>query len=695
MLFLAWLPLLAGDEAVRDGQVVAQLVAKDTAWVPGQSHWVAIRLQHDAKWHTYWVSSATGYATSIEWDLPDGITAGPILWPVPIVYESMGYVEYVYEDEVLLPILLTFAQDFQPTAELRLAARVEWLMCTDTSCVPGGVDLTLSRPVMDSTSGDPEWAEAFTATFANIPTHDNTLPMAAYRAGDAIWLTISGRDGIAPKDLYFFDTQVLILPELSQTIRTIDGKWVIELTVDPAGVGTTDRLRGTLFNPNGWGAYGVAVEVDIAWTEGRPDLLTSATGTTSSRLSLTPGVLLFALLGGLILNLMPCVFPVIGIKIMGFVKQAGEARGKVVMHGLVFTAGVLASFWLLAALLIALRQGGQELGWGFQLQSPAFVYILTVLLFVFGLNMSGVFEVGQSAVGVGHNLTGKSGYTGSFFSGVLATVVATPCAAPFLAPALGAALALPAIDSLIVFTMIAIGLALPYLTLSAFPQLIQALPRPGPWMESFKQFMAFLLYATVAFLLWVLAAQLSDFNLFAPFALLALLFALVGIAMAVWIYGRWGALHLSARTRRFAYGISLLTFIAAFSLGWPRAIHAGSEDAPNIVWQTWEPGLAERLAAEGRIVYVDFTARWCVTCQTNKAAVFSSRTVLRTFAEHDIVALQADWTNRNDAITQALAAFNRSAVPFNLIYIPGQTEPIQLPELLTPGIVLNALQPHL
>jgi thiol:disulfide interchange protein DsbD len=393
-----------------------------------------------------------------------------------------------------------------------------------------------------------------------------------------------------------------------------------------------------------------------------------------------------AFVGGLILNLMPCVFPVLGIKILGFVNQAGADRRKVTLHGLVFALGVLVSFWGLAGLLAALRAGGDRLGWGFQLQSPAFVFVLAAVMLVFALSLSGVFEFGLGATGVGASLQSKSGYGGSFFTGVLATVVATPCSAPFLAPALGAALALPVAQSFVVFTAIALGLALPYLLLSIFPGAIKVLPRPGAWMETFKQFMAFPLYATVAFLVWVLAGQTS-----ADGQEYTLLFALLGltlIALAAWWYGRYSAPGAKPARARLGLlgGVLLLAFGVA--LGWPRPAVAATE----VAWQKWSPEAVAAARAEGKIVYVDFTARWCFTCQTNKAAVFGSGEVRSLFRDKDIVALKGDWTNQDPAITAELARFGRSAVPFNLIYKPGAPEPIVLPELLTAGTVLEALR---
>jgi thiol:disulfide interchange protein DsbD len=392
------------------------------------------------------------------------------------------------------------------------------------------------------------------------------------------------------------------------------------------------------------------------------------------------GTLVLAFLGGLILNLMPCVFPVLGIKILGFVNQSGADRRKVTLHGLVFAAGVLLSFWVLAGTLAVLRAGGSQLGWGFQLQSPAFVFGLAAVMLAFALNMSGVFEFGLTATGFGSSLQSKSGLTGSFLTGILATVAATPCSAPFLAPALGAALALSTAESFAIFTAIAIGLSTPYLLLSAFPSAVRILPRPGAWMETFKQVMAFPLYATVAYLVWVLAGQLPDTGL------LSALFGLVLVAMGVWAYGRWNAPGASAGRARFGMIACLVLIGLGAWVGWPKAA-----DPTDIVWEKWSPEAVEKLRSDNRIIYVDFTARWCATCQANERLVFHSDDVLREFRDKHIATLRGDWTNKDPAITAELARYHRGAVPFNLVYLPGRPDPVTLPELLTPSTVLNAL----
>jgi thiol:disulfide interchange protein DsbD len=510
--------------------------------------------------------------------------------------------------------------------------------------------------------------------------------------------------GPEPKDLHFFSDDNLVAYELPQTVKA-DGKggFVVTAPISPDGPADATALHGVLTSESGWGAGGSprGLRIDVPFA-GKSSAASAAAGTaTGSTTGTSDGAakastslaatLFLAFVGGLILNLMPCVFPVLGIKILGFVNQAGHERSKVIAHGLIFALGVLLSFWTLATVLAILRAGGDQLGWGFQLQSPAFVFTLAALMLVFALNMSGVFEFGLRATSVGGDLQTKSGYAGSFFTGVLATVVATPCSAPFLAPALGAALALSTVESFAIFTAIAIGLALPYLLLSIFPSAVKILPRPGAWMETFKQFMAFPLYATVGYLVWVLAGQVTEEGL------QNVLFGLVLVALAVWFYGRWNAPGASPGRARFGVAALILAGVAGFWLGWPHTSLAqtnGNVSSAGVTWEPWSTEAVEKLRAEGRVVYVDFTARWCATCQANKKLVFHSDDVLKEFAAQNVATLRADWTNQDPRITAELAKYNRSAVPFNVIWFPGKTEPTILPELLTAGTVLDAIKAH-
>lgn len=670
------------SEAHRDRHVEGRVIGESTHIQPGKPYRIGLLLDHDAGWHTYWKSTATGYATSVDWDLPEGFTAGELSWPVPKAYDFQGWTEFVYEDRVLLMTTLTPPETL-PEGRVEIGFTAEWLMCADV-CIPGEISGMITLPVKDSPPDpSPEWSGLFRKTDRDLPASPEGYDLQASKVAGGIELRVSGE---LPESAYFFDSRAVIKAQPEQDVRRLDnGTLAIFLPLDDAVDSVPGRLAGVLKAPEGWpqasGRAGLAVDIPVREPTGMG---------AESPGGLSAGILLLAFAGGLILNLMPCVFPVLGIKIMGFVGQAGASRGKVVSHGLVFTAGVLISFWILAGALLLLRSGGSQLGWGFQLQSPGFVLVLAILLFAFGLNMAGLFEFGQSAVGVGSELTGKSGFAGSFFSGVLATVVATPCAAPFLAPALGAALTLPPAGSILVFTVIALGLSVPYLLLSAFPALVQRLPRPGPWMESFKQFMSFLLFATVAYLLWVLAGQLTETTGHSPFSFLKVLLSLVAVAFALWVFGRWGTYHRKRPVRLVATGLSIL-FLGSGILAGLSATQPMAAGQSTVTWEKWEPGKAEALATAGKVVYVDFTARWCVTCQTNKAAVFASSKVRDFIRQNDVALLKADWTNHDPTIGRALAAFNRSAVPFNLVYLPNSPAPVILPELLTPGIVLDAL----
>jgi len=704
MTFLRLLPILvfalAGSFSLPSAlaQVRGSLLTEVETIQPGEPFYAALRLEHEGHWHTYWVNPGTGLATSIEWELPEGFTAGEIEWPAPAVLRDRHgeIIGNGYEGEVLLPVKLTPPENLEVGSQVMLRATADWLMC-DEVCIPGGAELELSLRVTAAGEDNVRlsgWHSQIRETLAGLPTPlSDDWQLSATRSGDTITLKVAPtgeRNGSTPqpRPTRFFADDNLIGFDLAQQI-TADkaGTYTLVLSVSPEMRNEPiERLTGVLLAEDSWrsGDSLPGLRVDVPLTESA-DVSGGLIGSTSSAQHGTSAGLIataaLAFLGGLILNLMPCVFPVLGIKILGFVNQAGSEQRKVVAHGLVFTLGVLLSFWALAGVLAVLRAGGEQLGWGFQLQSPEFVFGLAVLLLVFAMNLSGVFEFGLGATGLGAGLQTKSGLSGSFFTGVLATVVATPCSAPFLAPALGAALAMPVGESFLVFTAIAIGLSTPYLLLSIFPKAIGVLPRPGAWMETFKQFMAFPLYATVGYLLWVLAGQASE-N-----ALLMVFFGLVVVALGLWCYGRLRAPGASAGRARAGLVSGAALLACGLWLGWPQA-----PAATEIVWEPWSEELVAKYQREGRPIYLDFTARWCATCQTNKKLVFSSDEVLKTFANKNVAALKADWTSKDPKITAELAKYQKSAIPFNLIYLPGEASPRELPSLLTPGIVLDALR---
>jgi DsbC/DsbD-like thiol-disulfide interchange protein/cytochrome c biogenesis protein CcdA len=679
-LFAAALPARTFD------YVAASLVSEDASIKAGEPFTVALRFVHKPHWHTYWVNPGTGLATTLKWTLPPGWSAGDIQWPAPKLLSDSrnNIIGNGYDGDLLLPVTITPPADLKAGTSAEITVSAEWLMCQD-ECVPGNATLSLVLPVSaEGAQPDPVWAPRIQAVVAQLPVADPSWKAYASRGPATVTLVVRAEGAPADSarlaaDLHFFSedgTTAYDQPEIAAQ----DGKGGFTLTLPIASDAPKDapRLVGVLTSKQGWRPDGSlpGLRIDVPF------------GAIPAEVAAPPptgflGTLVLAFVGGLILNLMPCVFPVLGIKILGFVNQSGADRKKVTLHGIVFTAGVLVSFWVLAGILAVLRTGGAELGWGFQLQSPTFVFALAAAMLAFALNMSGVFEFGLTATGIGSGLQSKSGLMGSFLTGALATVAATPCAAPFLAPALGAALALPVAQSFAIFTVIGIGLSAPYLLLSAFPSAVKILPRPGAWMETFKQAMAFPLYATVAYLVWVLAGQLPDTGL------LFALFGLVLVAMGVWVYGRWTAPGASPGRVRFGQ----VACIVLLALGaWAgRPVPAAPTD---IVWDKWSPEAVEKLRADNRIIYVDFTARWCATCQANKRLVFhgvGSDEVLKAFREKHVATLEGDWTNKDPQITTELAKYHRAAVPFNLIWVPGSADPVILPELLTPSAVLGAL----
>jgi len=672
-------------------QVTASLVSADASVAPGRPFTVALRLVHKPHWHSYWINPGTGLPTTLKWSLPAGWTAGDIQWPAPMLLKDTrgNVIGNGYDGDLLLPVTLTPPGDLKPGATAVLAAEAEWLMCQD-ECVPGSAKLSLSLPVSADTPGpDPVMGARIREVLSGLPMADPSWIVSATRDATSVVLSVRPRDAaggpaLSADGLHFFSEDGTIASDLPQKAQS-DGKGGLVLTLPVASDGPANapRLVGVLTSSQGW-------RPDRSLTGLRIDAVfgqAPAAAPAAASLPAPPaaggflGTLALAFVGGLILNLMPCVFPVLGIKILGFVNQAGSDRRKVTLHGLVFTAGVLVSFWVLAGILAVLRAGGSQLGWGFQLQSPAFVFGLAAAMLAFALNMSGVFEFGLTATGIGSQLQSKSGLVGSFLTGALATVAATPCAAPFLAPALGAALALSTAESFAIFTVIALGLSTPYLLLSAFPAAVKVLPRPGAWMETFKQAMAFPLYATVAYLVWVLAGQVQEAGL------LSALIGLVLVAMAVWAYGRWNAPGASPGRARFGTSACVLLLALGAWTGWPVAAAPG-----DIVWEKWSPEAVAKLRSENRIVYVDFTARWCATCQANKRIVFHSSDVLRQFGEKHVATLRGDWTNKDAQITEELAKYHRAAVPFNLVWLPGRADPVILPEILSPSAVLDAVR---
>lgn len=707
LILFFWFGLLGNP--VDTEHVELELVAEKTALVPGETLTVAVRMKMDEHWHTYWANPGeTGLPTQIEWSLPEGITAGPIQWPAPQWINYFDMVSYAYEGEVLLLVDLRVAETFKSDTPVALEARVDFLVCKE-ACIPGGADLTLSLPVKVSAEFSSR-AEDIDATRARLPRILPGWEMKVVDNAESFALTVVAPEGSSfeGREATYFSLDGWVAPSEPRT-SVAEGRLLNILLpkTDYPPEDQKDRFRGVLTSDIPWQANPstIALEVNLPfsedeevanWLNNIPGLADTGLGGGESR-PVTAGDTSFvaaiglAFLGGILLNLMPCVFPVLSIKVLGFVQQAGEDQSKVKIHGFVFMLGVLVSFWLLAGLFLILRAAGQEIGWGFQLQTPGFVAVLISVLFLFGLNLSGVFEIGESLVGAGGGLQTKSGYSGSFFSGVLATVVATPCTAPFMGTALGVIVTLSAVQSMAVFTSLALGVALPYVLLSLFPAFLKWLPRPGAWMESFKKALAFLLYATVVWLAWVFGSQVGVNGM------AALLLGLVALGIAAWIWGNWGNLTRRKPVRRAAALTALLFLITGGVVQYvaagfePVEVRNTSETTEGISWKPYSPEAVSASLEAGKTVYVDFTATWCLTCQVNKRVALSNDKVVRYFQDESIVALKGDWTRRDPVITRELEKFGRSGVPTNVIYrADGSTR--LLPEVLTPGIVLDALK---
>ncbi|WP_211325430.1 thioredoxin family protein [Roseimicrobium gellanilyticum] len=516
------------------------------------------------------------------------------------------------------------------------------------------------------------------------PTHETESTGGTKTQGysDTVYLParLTAPAGIKPGEQVKLEGEVKALVCDPQTCQPTTLQ--ISLTLPVADAAVTDAAQASVFAAaaSAGDSTSTTPEKSNATNGTTPTESKASDGTSFSDMSVGDifKQLLFAFLGGLILNIMPCVFPVLGIKVTSIVHQSGEDPRRVLAHGLAYTFGILISFWVLVAVLQGLRAAGEQLAWGFQLQSPWFSFIVVLIIFIFGLNMAGVFEVGTSTTGVGMELTGKSGLKGSFFTGLLATLVATPCAAPFLAGALTFALGLSLWPSLVFFTVIALGLAFPFLVLAFFPRLLRVLPRPGAWMESFKQAMAFLMLAAAAYFTWSLMGLIGEYSQ------RDLLIGLVFIAAACWIYGRWFTPDKPAKTRVKAIIFTVLVFVFGFWMAYPRP--------KDGMWKEWSPELVDDLRAKNVPVFVDFTARWCATCQANKW-VYKNQALQADFRKYGVELLRADWTTPDVRIEDALALLKKSAIPVNVLYIPGQKDPVIIdPDVpYTPSLVREAL----
>jgi thiol:disulfide interchange protein DsbD len=674
------------DEAAT-AQVRVRLLAAADAAHPGERVLFGVEQMLQPGWHTYWINPGdTGMPTRIAWDLPPGASAGPIAWPVPARFRTGPVTSHGYTGRVTLMSTLTVPQDARPGTTFPVRARVSWLVCRDV-CIPQRAEVGLTLPVLAVGMPSGPGALALGPAHAALPAE----PPGSVRAetdGKAVALTVSGT-GIGPADLvdawFYDDARGRIAPGAPQAAAIDGARLVLRLRAgEPPGA----RLTGVLVVKTRAATRGYAIGTALAVSAAPipvPDE-TAPAQDAAPPLAL-PLALLFALLGGMALNLMPCVFPVLSIKALSLLNHARDRPRTARLHGLAYTLGVLASFALLGVLVILLKAGGARVGWGFQFQSPPFVLATAYLMCAVGLTLSGVYEVGGALAGVGGSLAARSGYTGSFFTGVLATVVATPCTAPFMGGAVAYALAQPPAVLLAVFLGMGCGLALPYLLLSERPALQRRLPRPGAWMVRARQAFAFPMYGAAVWLAWVLARQCGiDAGAVA-------LAGMVALAFAAWLYG--ATRRAPPGWRRAGSGGAALVVLAVLGTG-PVAVQGrppATAGAPaDVAWSPYSAERLEALRANGKPVFVNLTASWCITCLVNERVALNGRDVEDAFRQAGITYLKGDWTSQDERITALLAQFGRSGVPLYVFYPAGaDARPVLLPQLLTPGIVLDAI----
>ncbi|WP_203295112.1 protein-disulfide reductase DsbD family protein [Maricaulis parjimensis] len=664
--------------------IEAQIVSDVSQAQPGTEFHIGIHQLMPEGWHTYWRNPGdNGLPIEIDWTLPDGVEIGEIAWPAPIDLPlTADIMDYGYKDEVTLPMPVRLSDGFEGDS-LTLVADATWLVCEDI-CIPEERVLELTLAVGEAPVRDEAGYWYIQAALDAVPMPDPAVSAELGEVSDQIVLALTGGDFERPqdaiRDLRFYPFKAgLIRHAATQEHRMVEDRTVLVIAPGYAAEDRVQTSRGGVVtyevNENGrW---------ESRMLEIAPALLVDDMTLDDTVSDVTMPVnyiviFLLALGGGLILNLMPCVFPILSIKVLKFVQVAHADAAKVRQQGLFFLAGVLVSFVGLAAILVGLREFGLPVGWGFQLQLPIVVAALSVLLFAIGLNLLGVFEVGTRLMGLGSGLAEAPGGRGAFFTGVLAVVVAAPCVGPLAAGALGLALTQPAIIVILVSAAMGLGLALPFVALCFAPGLLRLLPKPGAWMVTFRQLLAFPMFGSALWLVWVISIQSG------PAGVLLVGTAMVLLSFGVWALGQGGPVWKAIGV------IGLLG--AVVSTGWVARM-PGEDPAVSVSVseEAWSPARVAELRAEGRAVFVDVTAAWCVTCQVNKIRVLNQGDVQAAFDAYDVAFLRADWTNRNETIAQLIRDHGQAGVPLYLLYPVGGGPAQVLPTVLTRDGVIAAL----
>ncbi|HOP89032.1 MAG TPA: protein-disulfide reductase DsbD family protein [Ottowia sp.] len=711
------------SEVVRTDQVQAKLLAHAPQGVPigqtpeaaaAQPVWVGLQITHAPEWHTYWKNAGdSGMPTELQWTLPPGVMAGDIAWPLPKKIPIGHLANYGYEGTVLLPVPLIITPEYKPGVladALDVKLKATWLVCRK-ECIPQDGEFALKIPLRSSTALN---GAAFDAALKSQPADVAGAHQVALKDdGKRLAVRVAG----LPADVR--GQPLELFPESPGVVVTAatpakpgepvgarswsqhwDGDvWTADVPVSPERADSPEKMTLVLVaGERGWraeapvaGAWpalalpaGVSPALEAALKANANAGANAPPPAAPTAVPATTFVwaLLGALIGGLVLNLMPCVFPVLAIKVLGFTQHADDRRAHRT-SGLAYTAGVVLSFLALGALMLALRAAGQQLGWGFQLQSPAVVAALTVLFTVIGLNLAGVFEFGSFLPSRLATLEARNPVANSFLTGMLAVAVASPCTAPFMGASLGLAVGLPALQALLIFAAIGLGMALPYLAASWWPAVARLLPKPGAWMDTFKKFMAFPMFGTAVWLLWVLGQQTG---IDGAGALLALL---VVLALVLWALGLTGRTRIVLASFSIAAGALLASAIGPNVIKMAEAATPVAE-TPGARWQPWSAERVQTALGAGQPVFVDFTAAWCVTCQYNKKTTLASAEVLSAMDAAKVQTFRADWTRRDAAITAELQKLGRSGVPVYVLQAPGQA-PVVFSEILSVTEVKDAL----
>jgi thiol:disulfide interchange protein len=689
-------PAFAQQSVVQTANVRAELVSEVSEVKPGEPFWVGLRQTIKPHWHTYWKNPGdSGLPTEITWNLPAGAKADPILWPAPTLIDVSGVINYGFKDDILLLVKITPPATLAGT--LALKADANWLVCDDV-CIPEEGKFALDLPVGAAAKPADANTRALFDKARRVLPMDSPWParFGLAKSGDPT-LVVDAR-GLKPdtiRSVYFFPAEWGPVASMAKQTASVTAEGIrIPLRRGDAKAAAPSSIAGTLVLTEKTGdgdqrqAFDLVAKLDPVFVPAVSALTASNAGESLTLVQ----ALLFALLGGLILNLMPCVFPVLAMKAAAFARLAGHERSAMRRDGIAYTAGVLVAFGAMAAAVITLRATIGEVNWGFQFQSPIFSLLIAYLFFVVGLNLAGVFEIGGGFTGMGQGLTARSGATGAFFTGVLAVVVATPCTAPFMAAALGFALSQPAPQTVAVLLAMGLGLALPFLALSMTPALQRLMPRPGTWMDRLRQFLAFPMWASAVWMIWVLTQQTG------PDGVIYALGGMILIAFAIWLLRLGSAGTVGAWLRRgLAAAAVLLAFAAVLKLQDGPATAASASGGPStgVSFEGWERFSRTRMTeavAAGKPVFVDFTAAWCITCLVNERVALETPDARRAFEQTGTVKLKGDWTNRDPEITSLLKELGRAGVPLYLYWAPGAERPKILPQVLTEAAIVSELQ---